>query len=290
MRTHSSGLLTIGLFDEEMPHDGAPPVGTVVRMMVRDSGVGMPPEVQARAFEPFFTTKPTGDGTGLGLAVLHGVVQAHAGRVQLESSPGHGTTVHVYFAASLAPLPERPSAPADPPAFSPLSVTGAASAAPGSQGSSGSARSALATLATSPKAPSRFAGARLVVVDDEVQVGRVIERALTRSGYIVRVFAESPQALAAIAEDPFAVDLVLTDQTMPVMTGDMLTEALHGLAPSLPVLILTGFSHRLTPERIVEVGALAVLQKPIDLESLKRAVESALSWSEIHRGPLDRQP
>jgi signal transduction histidine kinase/CheY-like chemotaxis protein len=248
MRSYTTGVLTIGLYDDFVPDNHVAPTGAVVRLEVSDTGSGMSAEVQARVFEPFFTTKPTGDGTGLGLAVLHGVVQSHGGRVQLTSSLGVGTSLRIYFPASTRSV------------ATPVRVS-----------------------AVTPARPTHpFAGARLIVVDDEAQVGRVIEKALTRNGYVVRVFSESDAALAAITETPAQVDLVLTDQTMPLMTGDVLTEAIHQVDPLIPVLILTGFSHRLTPERIEEVGALSVLQKPIDLGSLERAVEGALAWASVH--------
>ena len=119
-------------------------------------------------------------------------------------------------------------------------------------------------------------GARVIVVDDEPSVARVLERSLTRAGYAVRVFSDPRSALQAIADAPDAVDLLLTDQTMPGLTGDVLTERVLAIAPTLPVLILTGFSHRLTSEKAAAVGARAVLQKPIALEELHRAVAHAL--------------
>nr|MBP6773927.1 response regulator [Gemmatimonadaceae bacterium] len=214
-----------------------------VRLIVSDTGVGMTDTVREHVFEPFFTTKPTGEGTGLGLAVIHGIVAAHGGRVQLTSAPGAGTTVDVEF----------------PSADETLRDTSADNQAVVGRGAA-DARS----------------GARLIVVDDEPSVARVLERSLTRAGYAVRVFSDPRSALQAIADAPDAVDLLLTDQTMPGLTGDVLTERVLAIAPTLPVLILTGFSHRLTSEKAAAVGARAVLQKPIALEELHRAVAHAL--------------
>jgi DNA-binding NtrC family response regulator len=117
----------------------------------------------------------------------------------------------------------------------------------------------------------------VVVVDDEPGVARVVERALRHDGHVVHVFSQPEAALAFIQQQPSAVDLLLTDQTTPSMAGDRLAEAVHTLRPDLPVLILTGFSPRLTPERIAAARAHAVLLKPVTIEELRRAVDDALA-------------
>jgi len=129
-------------------------------------------------------------------------------------------------------------------------------------------------LETSP-----HAGTSVVVVDDEPGVAAVVERALQHAGHVVHVFTAPEAALAFIRDQPFAVDLVITDQTMPGMTGDMLTEQIHALRAELPVLILTGFSNRLSPERVAAIGVMAVLDKPVALATLRRAVNAALAGS-----------
>jgi len=123
---------------------------------------------------------------------------------------------------------------------------------------------------------SPFAGTTIVVVDDEPAVAHVVERALQHYGHVVHVFPHPELALQFIRQQPSAVDLLITDQTMPGMTGDLLAESVHALRSELPVLILTGFSHRLTPERIAAAGAHAVLLKPVELAELKRRVDAAL--------------
>lgn len=245
MRSHGAGQLRMSLRETDVPFDAPPPTGRVVHLSVTDTGVGMSRDVRERVFEPFFTTKPTGEGTGLGLAVLHGVVVAHGGRVHIDSAPNEGTCVDIM-------LPSAKELDASSDATLPLSEKSAIWAA------------------------SRV-GSRLFIVDDEPAVARVFERSLLRVGYDVRVFADPVQALQAIEQAPDSIDLLLTDQTMPGLTGDALAERVRRILPSLPVLILTGFSHRLTAERVAAVGAIAVLQKPIELESLHTAVEAALS-------------
>ncbi len=124
--------------------------------------------------------------------------------------------------------------------------------------------------------------AHIVLVDDEPSVARVVDRVLSRAGHLVHTFAAPADALAFIAERPDLPDLLMTDQTMPGMTGDALAMAVRALRPGLPVLILTGFSHRLTEERLEEVGAV-VLQKPVALPALMEAVQAALEGSPLAR-------
>ncbi len=226
-----------------------------VCVRVRDSGVGMRAAVRERVFEPFFTTKPTGEGTGLGLSVLHGIVVSHGGRVRVESTEGVGTTFEVQF-----PLLDAEDA---------ASVRGAALPEP------------VSVQRASPSAEDVCVGAQVVLVDDEPAVARVVERALTRLGCRVRTFSVSREALAFVEQPGVVVDLVVTDQTMPGLTGDDLAEAVHRVRPDVPVILVTGYSYRLTAERLEAVGATAVLQKPVPLEELNRAVREALQ----HRTP-----
>ncbi len=237
------GVLTMSLEELEVTATGREghatlPPGRYAKLMVHDTGVGIAPEIQTRIFEPFFTTKPVGEGTGLGLSVLHGIVLSHHGSVAVASVPGSGTTIEVLLpVAQGAPAQER--------------------RAPG------------------PPVP-RSPGARVLLVDDDPAVLAVTERLLTRLGYAVTACSSGAEALAQIVAAPYAVDLVLTDQTMPGMTGDKLLAEAKLLRPDLPVMILTGFSHVLTPERIATLGAAAVLYKPVARDELVAAIDSAL--------------
>lgn len=226
-----------------------------VCVRVRDSGVGMPADVRERVFEPFFTTKPTGEGTGLGLSVLHGIVVSHGGRVRVESAEGVGTTFEVQFplleTEGEVSVPGRPSAAVPTPAVP-------------------------APVAPALPMADVCVGAEVVLVDDEPAVARVVERALTRLGCRVRTFSVSRDALTYVEQPDVVVDLVVTDQTMPGLTGDDLAEAVHRARPGVPVILVTGYSYRLTAERLAAVGATAVLQKPVPLEELSRAVRDAL--------------
>ncbi|MDQ8160927.1 MAG: ATP-binding protein, partial [Gemmatimonadota bacterium] len=278
MRAKTDGVLTIALSARIVPASEPAPHGDVIVLQVSDTGVGMTAEVRGRIFEPFFTTKPTGEGTGLGMAVLHGIVQSHEGRADVISEPGQGTTFEVQF-----PRVEVPGLWDEEPLDADLAADLAA-AIRDDAGHHDEATAAVDAFSSAVEAvqadvleQSPYAGSCLVVVDDEPGVARVVERALQYYGHTVHVFSHPEAALAFIQLQPSAVDLLLTDQTMPVMTGDMLAEAVHVLRPDLPVLILTGFSHRLTPARIAASGARAVLLKPVALDDLRAAVDEALA-------------
>jgi two-component system, cell cycle sensor histidine kinase and response regulator CckA len=216
---------------------------------VTDSGPGIPPEVRARVFEPFYTTKPVGEGTGLGLSVLHGIVSAHGGHVSVDNAPGAGARfiVAVPLAAGEVASDARRQTPVTP-------------------------------------AVPRGTGRHVVVVDDEPSVRSATARMLTLMGYTVRAFDDPAAALHAIAHDGLTMDLLLTDQTMPGMTGDLLVEAVRELRPAVPALIITGFSHRLTPERLQQLR-VPVLLKPVGMHELGNAVAEVLGLSSPERVP-----
>ncbi len=249
LRQNVDAELDITLSDTAHPED---PHQRMVRLSVSDNGVGMPSAVRDRIFEPFYSTKPTGEGTGLGLAVLHGVVVSHRGAVQVESAEGAGTVFSVLFPATERRAELRPLS------RTPLDVRAVTGVAGGE-------------ASVPPRA------ACVVLVDDEPSVARVVDRVLTRAGHKVHTFANPLEALRFVEADPSRPDLLVTDQTMPGMTGDVLALSVRAMRNDLPVLILTGFSHRLTQERLDELGAVAVLQKPVAIPALLAAVGEALA-------------
>ncbi|WP_291160296.1 ATP-binding protein [Gemmatimonas sp. UBA7669] len=285
LRQKVTGTITLVLSTRTVAEGQPAPTGTVVVLQVRDTGDGMSEEVRQRIFEPFFTTKPTGEGTGLGMAVVHGIVVSHGGRAEVFSTPGAGSTFELTFPAAnieglfdddldpdlVVDFDDESPSDASAPMSRELVVSGEFDVPVTDDGSDDHDD---AVLETSP-----FAGTSVVVVDDEPGVAAVVERALQHAGHVVHVFTAPEAALAFIRDQPFAVDLVITDQTMPGMTGDMLTEQIHALRAELPVLILTGFSHRLSAERVAAVGVMAVLDKPVALATLRRAVNAALAGS-----------
>ena len=211
-------------------------IGSYVRISVKDTGCGMPPEVIKRIFDPYFTTKEKGVGTGLGLAVVHGIIKKYKGAIQVESQLGKGSTFHVY-------LPK--------------------------------ADFAAPTMAEKPK-PIQGGSERILLVDDEKMLVDIGQQALERLGYEVVCRTSPIEALGLFKAKPDHFDLVITDQTMPGMTGDALARELMGIRPTLPVIICTGYSQTVDPARAKKIGIKAFVMKPILIHELAAAVRKAL--------------
>ncbi len=209
--------------------------GGYARVSVSDTGRGMDAATVRRIFEPFFTTKPVGQGTGLGLAVVHGIMDAHDGAVTVYSQPGEGTVFHLYFPAHSGEIN------ADP-------------------------------IAEGPTPHGR--GEAVLVVDDEEMIASMIQKTLARLDYAAESATDPAAALALIQADPHRFKLVLSDQTMPGMTGLAFATRLREIRPDLPVLLMTGFSASLTPERLEAAGVRQVLPKPFTVQSLGSALHA----------------
>lgn len=261
MRATTGGRLLVQL-DTTTDSTVESETGRVIRLRVSDTGAGMTPAVQERVFEPFYTTKPIGEGTGLGLAVLHGIVASHGGRISLSSSVHVGTTFEILFPA------------AEPGSIASVPVNSGARPVVASD-----IKQTLRTITEIPPFSANSVGSSdgwIVVVDDEPAVARVSEATLLRLGYQVRMFTDPVAALAFVELDPKSVSLVITDQTMPGLTGDVLAIELHKLRPDLPIIISSGYSYVLSAERLAEMGSPIVLQKPVALATLRAAVEASL--------------
>jgi len=220
--------------------DIAPPPGLrpgdYLHLEVRDTGHGMPPEVLGRIFEPFFTTKRPGEGTGLGLSVVHGIVKNHGGAITVESEPGKGSRFHVYL-----PAGERPQAGSEK--EGPAAIKGKG---------------------------------RILLVDDEEPQLRVLQNRLRRLGYRVISRSDSREALRTFRADPAAFDLVVTDEAMPNSTGTQLCRELHRLRPDLPTLLITGLPEPPERNALRQAGIKEILAKPVDETALSWAVHRAL--------------
>jgi PAS domain S-box-containing protein len=212
--------------------------GLYARVSVSDTGCGMDPATRQRIFEPFFTTKPPGEGTGLGLAVVHGIMKDHDGAVTVYSQPGEGTTFHLYFPAHVG-------------------------------------KTAITAVEQRP-APLGH-GQRILFVDDEEVLVLLGQKSLTELGYEVEVTTEPAVALAMVRADPQRFALVITDQTMPAMTGLELAEQLLKIRSKLPIILTTGYSAALTAVQVEAAGIRQLLLKPATLQSLGTAVHAALS-------------
>jgi signal transduction histidine kinase/ActR/RegA family two-component response regulator len=230
LRGRPDGLIRIELgvldVDEETAlRDPSLREGRYVRVSVRDNGAGMPEHVRQRMFEPFFTTKVPGQGTGLGLAVVHGIVQEHGGVIRAESRPGEGTRMDVL-------LPARSGTPAND------------------------------KLATHPHPRGR--GETILLVDDIPDVLESIGDLLRQSGYSVVAFRQASAALVAFVENPDRFDLLITDLGMRGMSGLELSREIRRERADLPILAITGFDGDVTPAELAEAGVNALVTKPLD--------------------------
>ena len=243
------GRVEIGLeslrVDAGSPAAAAEPgAGRWAHLWVRDEGSGMDEHTRAHLFEPFFTTKPPGQGTGLGLAVVHGIVLAHHGAIRVESIPGQGSCFHLYL-----PLLETPA---------PDTVDDA-------------------LRAPDLVAPTRLSGGRHVLYLDDDEVMRLtVQSLLQRSGCRVSLFERAQAALQAVAADPDGFDLVVTDFNMPDLSGVQVARVLATIRPDLPVLLTSGYW---TDELYAEAraaGVRAVLRKERSVEELAALVHSIL--------------
>lgn len=211
--------------------------GPHARLTVRDTGHGTPPDVLDRIFEPFFTTKDVGDGTGMGLAVVHGIVTNHGGSISVESSPRQGTTFEIY-------LPQYNSA------------------------ESGS---------VNLEAPLVNGNGSILFVDDEEAIALLGQGMLEHLGYEVTVFTSSVEALEIFRQAPHRFDLVITDQTMPLLTGGVLARELRRIRPDIPIVMCTGFSHAIDAEQAIAQGIDAFVMKPLMGHDLFQVVQRILS-------------
>ncbi len=240
------GRVEVGLDFVALPQDRALPAGLApgryAHLWVADNGCGMDEATRARAFEPFFTTKPTGQGTGLGLSAVQGIVQQHGGAVTLESAVGQGTTVHV-----LLPLADAAGAPAaEPPP------------APGS-------------------AAAPCGGLRVLCVDDDETMALLAERLLRRAGCRPVVFNDAELALEAVRADPQGFDVLVTDYNMPRMSGLDLAAAVKPLAPRLPVIVGSGYIDATLQAASARAGVNELLRKELLAEQLVPALARAVA-------------
>jgi CheY-like chemotaxis protein len=197
----------------------------------------MPPDVIARIFEPFFTTKEAGKGTGLGLSVVHGLIKSYGGQISVSSEPGRGTTFRVL-------LPVIQDFQAEP------------------------------TRHSAERLP--LGTERILVVDDEPTICEATSALLQNLGYRVDTELDSPRALALLTLNPDAYDLVLTDFTLPQMTGIALATELHALRPALPILLCSGLTPPLDAKGQALLGIRDFIQKPFTAQRLAQAVRVAL--------------
>jgi signal transduction histidine kinase/CheY-like chemotaxis protein len=225
----------------ERQHETELVPGEFASVTVADSGRGMDPETVSQVFEPFFTTKGAGEGTGLGLSMVYGIVKQHGGYVGITSEVGVGTKVTVNLPLAPAPVEAEEAHPVRP-------------------------------------AAQRYG--RILVVEDEPMLRDLARRALTRKGYDVVVVTDGASALRLLEGDTPRFDLVLTDVVMPKLNGKELADRVWSRFPGLPVLFMTGYSPQDVLKRGLVVAGASFIQKPFTPEGLVEAVERLLSAGE----------
>lgn len=211
--------------------------GEYVLIRVSDTGPGIPKEIQDTIFDPYFTTKAPGEGTGMGLSMVHGIVKSYGGKVSVESSVGNGAIFRVYLPVSMEENPEEPPLPND-------------------------------------DTPSGLE--RILLVDDEVPITKMMQHMLEHLGYTVTTRHHSIEALDLVKADAEAFDLVISDMTMPVMTGDELARELLKIRKNLPIIVCTGYSKKISEGSFKKIGIKAVAFKPIIKKDLARIVRKVL--------------
>ncbi len=211
--------------------------GKYIKISVQDTGKGIPDEIQKQIFDPFFTTKIRGEGTGMGLSVVHGIVKDLEGTILLHSKIGKGTSFEVFLPA----IDETTNIP---------------------------------TIAGTKALPGGTE--RILFVDDEEMQANLAKESLSRFGYKVTVFTNSLDAFKHFLNNADDYDLIITDMTMPVMTGDIFTQEIHQIKPELPVIMFTGFSEIMDAEKARALNIKALVYKPVIKEKLLKTVRKVL--------------
>jgi CheY-like chemotaxis protein len=238
---HTGGILEVGLrsydLNEREPGQyGYLEPGPYLSLEVHDTGAGIADHVLDRIFEPFFTTKGPGEGTGMGLAVVHGIVRSHGGTIKVRSNPGEGTTFQV-----LLPCVK------------------------------GEAKRERETTEVFPSGKER-----ILFIDDEASLNNLGKEMLERLGYEVEPWTSPLDALEAFRARPGEFQLVITDKTMPQMTGFRLAEQVKRIRRDVPIILCTGFGNSQDVEQAEAMGISRTLMKPLSMRSLAMAVREVL--------------
>jgi PAS domain S-box-containing protein len=235
----AGGILSVSLENVEIarqdPELNLEP-GRYVKISISDTGVGISAEDMERIFDPYYTTKKVGRGTGMGLAVVHGIVETHNGRINVNSTPGKGTAFEIFFRSNdAAPVVEVPANNTLP-----------------------------------------HGGETILFVDDEKSIVKLNKARLERLGYQVIGTADPLKAIDLFRHKSIQFDLVITDMTMPNMMGDELAAEMMKIRPDIPIILCTGFSGRISEEQALEKGIRAFVMKPLELKDLAETIRNVL--------------
>ena len=226
---------------DESTGDLVLPTGKYALISVHDDGCGISKSARQRIFEPFFTTKEVGEGTGLGLSVVHGIVNSHNGTIRVKSKQNKGSSFYVYL-----PYYEEMEQPT-----------------------------------TQEVMPSLGSGKRVMIVDDDEPVLQLSEELLKRKGYYVEAFTNSSKALQALRLVPDAFDVLITDQSMPELSGTELAREIRGFNATLPIIVLTGLGNILSKEEQEELGIARVVAKPVLSNDLMQIIYQVTTSEEV---------
>ena len=249
-----NGILELELVEKKFDHDQIPEKlsldpGIYLALVVRDNGSGIPREILDKVFDPYFSTKPEGEGTGLGLSVVHGIVRSYGGDITIASVIAQGTEVSVYL-----PVLEKSKKIFEEPQLEDL-----------------------------PRGDER-----ILVVDDELSITKILKREFEHLGYKVEVRTSSIEALNLFKRRFNEFDLILTDMTMPGMRGDVLAEKLLTIRPDIPIILCTGYSKLISEEKASQIGIKAIEMKPLIRSRMAMTVRRVLdeAGTSIHDEPV----
>ena len=216
--------------------------GGFVGIFVRDSGSGINDAVVENIFDPFYTTKEIGSGTGMGLSIVHGIVHASGGHIKLETGAENGTTITLFFPESVLRSDEMEEPEEE------------------------------------HVIEKRINKGNVLVIDDEPQLGFLIKEQLSLSGYEISFFTDPLKALEVFIKSPEQFDLVITDQTMPGMTGDDLSRQLLEIRKDIPIILTTGFSSKINEDEALAIGISCFMEKPLSKEKLLEVIGQLLNY------------
>lgn len=229
-------LISVQLDADDLLNEPNLEPGLYVQLKVKDSGTGIEQEYLDRIFDPYFTTKEVGKGSGMGLSVVIGIVKSHDGIISVDTEPGKGTTFNVYFPKIEEQIQKKNDVPI----------------------------------------PLPTGKEKILVVDDEESIVDMTKQMLERLGYHVTVKTSSMEALELFRSQPDGFDLVITDQTMPELTGEKLAKKLMGIRTDLPIIICTGYSSKIDAEKADFAGISAFIMKPVDRRELADTIRQVL--------------
>ncbi len=229
--------ITTAMLDNFKCIIGKPLFGEYVRIEVTDNGKGMDKEILDHIFEPFYTTKEVGTGTGLGLSTVFGIVQDHNGGISVSSAPGQGATFEILLPLTEAEVEQKPQT---------MEIT------------------------------QNMSKGNILLIDDEELIRSLGKTSLERTGYSVTVASDGQTALDIFSAEPGYFDIIITDQTMPKMTGDQLAQQMLKIRADIPIIVCTGHSTALTPESSRRIGISKFLYKPYKPSDLSAVVQEVL--------------